>query len=84
MVLNYIGPEYNQGIQVYFDGVKRDEPGEKLSSIGQIPKDGTVFIGRLPVYHWTFYGTLIMDELMFFNEKLTEDQIQQLYQQGLP
>ena len=80
MVLNYIGPNRNQGIQLYFNGVKKDGPGEYHRYSQATPEDDTVIIGKLANY----FGSVAMDQLLFFNEKLTEDQIKELYEQGLP
>ena len=81
MVLNYIGPEHGQGIRIRYNGTKLDGgntkySGEKLAS----PSDGSVAVGKFGSY----YSSVAIDELLFFNVKLTDDQIRQLYNQGFP
>ena len=81
MVLNYIGPEHGQGIRIYYNGVKLDGGNTKYSG-GKLasPSDGSVVVGKFGNY----YSTVALDELLFFNVKLTGDQIWELYNQGFP
>ena len=80
VIVNYIGSYPSEGMRVYFNGVKQDDYRRFFAKDTNKHGDGTVRVGKLG----DDFGSVIMDELMFFNEKLTEDQIQQLYQQGLP
>ena len=47
-------------------------------SRGYTPSDGTVVVGK----KYNYYSSMVIDELLFFNEKLTDDQIGELYEQG--
>ena len=79
MVLNYIGPDSGQGIRIYYNGVKLDGGNHKYSG-GKFASaaDGTVTVGRFGNY----YSSVAIDELLFYNVKLTDDQIRELYNQG--
>ena len=74
VVMNYIGPEEAQGIRIYQDGVKTGsdvtrEPGTWP------PGDGRVVVGRPFSDFHDQYGSVDVDELLFFNEALNNQQI---------
>ena len=77
VVLNYIGPEEGQGIQVYLDGVLAKSDDTKASVIFAAG-DGRVAIGRTYPNLDGLYGDVNVDELLFFNEKLTGNQAQEI------
>ena len=81
MVLNYIGSEHGQGLRIYYNGVKLDGGNTKYSGgKSASPSDGSVAVGKFGSY----YSTVALDELLFYNVKLTSDQIRELYNQGFP
>ena len=75
IVLNYIGHEDGQGIRIYTDGVQVGTETAR-SSGSDDAGDGRVAIGRwvLTMSNWQ-YTSLQLDELMFFNAKLTDSEI---------
>ena len=81
MVLNYIGSGNGQGFRIYYNGEKLDGRNTKYSGGKSAPpSDGTVVVGKFGSY----YSSVDIDELLFFNVKLTGDQIWELYNQGFP
>ena len=79
MVLNYIGPEHGQGFRIYYNGAKLNDGNTKYSG-GKFasPSDGSVAVGKFG----NIYSTVALDELLFYNVKLTSDQIRELYNRG--
>lgn len=80
--MNYLGPDEGEGIQVYIDGVLavvdtgRDDETKAAT-------DGKVVIGRRFSDRDYNYGEAIIDELMMFNQALSQQQVQDLYQSYL-
>ena len=75
-MLNYIGPEDGEGIRIYIDGQPAGssssyDPLEPMAPSG----DGRVIVGRYYTDDDSFYATVDVDELLFFNEALTDDQV---------
>ena len=71
-VLNFIGPA--DGIRAYHDGV---EVGRDTNIHGN-PKhngDRRIVIGRYFVKSTTSYSSVQVDELLFFDQMLTDDEI---------
>ena len=68
VVLNYIGPENRQGIQVYLDGLLTGSDSNKTSGINS-PGDGRVVVERSKTDRNGNYTFIDVDELLFFNEK---------------
>ena len=88
MVLNYIGPEHGQGIRIYYNGAKLDggsyksPPGKPTSAA-----DGSVTVGKFKNYYYSVtidYSSVALDELLFYNMKLTSDQIKEVVQSRFP
>ena len=75
-MLNYIGPKSGQGIQIYAGTLEgRDNTTSSWSySVG----DGRIFLGRMFVDDDDYYAGVDVDELLFFNERLTDQNIQDL------
>ena len=78
LVVNYIGPEEGGGIRVYYDGVLVGSDTRKdVHTISE--GNGQIAIGR-------FYnnnnkwrdGSVVVDDLILFNQALTDDEIQRL------
>ena len=77
-MLNFIGPNSGEGIQAFRDGalISRYQsgwPGDQ--TIG----DGRVVIGRKYADTNNYYSHVEMDELIFFNEALLEEEVSELY-----
>ena len=74
VVLNYLGPEAGKGIRVYYDGVQTgSDDTERLVTFP--PGIGRVALGRLYTDKDDHYPGVDVDELMFFNESLSVQQI---------
>ena len=80
MVYNYIGPNNGEGVTIYHHGVEEVRQGNRSPHV--YPEgSGKVVIGRTRPSRDQKYASLMMDELMFFNRKLTVSEIQILYNQ---
>ena len=77
LVLNYLGPD--QGATIYQDGEEHLHQG--LQDVTQTAGTGIVVIGRHSPVSDDRYTSVMMDELMFFNRKLTSNEAQILYNQ---
>ena len=74
-MLNYIGPNEGQGIQVYEDGTLTIRDTSPYAS-GSNPGDRALVIGKFATdqtYFSSVMSTMEVDELLFFNEALTEE-----------
>ena len=77
VVLNVIGPD--NGIRIYHDGI---EVASDTTTHGD-PKhngDRRIVIGRYHAKSEGTYSSLQVDELLFFNQMLTDDEITMLSQ----
>ena len=74
VVLNYLGPGAGEGIRVYYDGtLTGNDDTERLMTF---PAGvGKVALGRLYTDRNGNYPGVDVDELMFFNESLSVQQI---------
>ena len=77
LVLNYIGPNNGQGIQAFKDGTPIKNRGESVGdhTVG----DGRVVVGKKYVYINNYYSHVEMDELIFFNKALLEEEVRELH-----
>ena len=77
IVLNFIGPENGEGIKFYLDGMLTgsDDTGEAET---HTPGNGRVVLGRVYTDEDDLYGGVALDELLFFNQTLSEQEIMQL------
>ena len=81
VIINYIAPENGQGIQVYYNGyLTGADMILSLSSNTNNPGDGHIVIWRYYTDGDHLYASVQLDELMFFNEKLTDSEIIMLSQ----
>ena len=78
LVLNYIGPNSGKGIQAFKDGafVGQHQSG---SDGTHTTGEGRVVVGRKHTNYNRFYAHVELDELIFFNETLTNEEVNQLY-----
>ena len=78
-MMNFIGPGNGQGIRVYKDGVLEGD-SDTIASENLPAEDGAVVVGRTQTRKDDFYGSVSIDELLFFDEILTQFSITQLVQ----
>ena len=79
-VLNFIGPNDGEGIRIYLDG----EMVQSVTAAGGFripPRHSRIIIGRSTIdSYFGRYASLQMDELLFFNQALSEEEIAMLSQ----
>ena len=75
--LNYIGPNNGQGIRVYYDGAQAGSDKMKYPKTYQ-PGASRVILGRELINVDAGYASVDVDELFFFNEALSDQNIQHL------
>ena len=78
IVLNYIGPNDGQGIQVYEDGSLTGRDTSKSDQLTEIQGDGSLVLGRLVTNADRHYSSVEVDELLLFNEALSPEMVYQL------
>ena len=78
LVLNYIGPNSGQGIQAFKDGVLISQMKSGSSGI-QTDGVGRVVVGRRLVSRNQDYAQVEVDELIFFNQALSAEEVRDLY-----
>ena len=76
-MLNYIGPNNGQGIRFYFDGVQVANDTSKRSTT-TFAGDGRVILGKQGINADARYVSVDVDELLFFNETLSDQSIQDM------
>ena len=74
IVLNYIGPLNGQGIRIYQNGLQTGYD-DTLVPGSYSPGDGRVAVGRVYTDDNDQHGGVDVDELLFFNQALSDDQI---------
>ena len=77
-MLNYIGPNMGDGIQAFQDGafISRHQSGaEGNHPVG----DGQMVIGRRYPNRSQDYSHVEVDELIFFNQTLSNEEVRDLY-----
>ena len=77
LVLNFIDPNSGEGIQAFKDGalLSRHQSG---SDGDQTIGDGRVVVGRKYPNANNYYAHVEMDELIFFNKALLEEEVREL------
>ena len=78
LVLNFIGPNGGQGIQAFKDGTLREFSRYGASNT-YTAGDGRVVVGRRYPSRSQDYAHVEVDELIFFNEALLEQDVMELY-----
>ena len=80
VILNYIGPNNGQGIKIYLNGwlavTQTTRPG--MNSFGN--GDGGIVVGRLLKNQDKGYASVLVDELIYFNMALNDQQMNGLYE----
>ena len=79
VVINYIGPEDGQGIRIYYDGVQRGSD-TSMALYSRNTGEGLIVFGRRHTDSDDNYGSVQLDELIFFNATLTDSEITMLSQ----
>ena len=82
VVINYIGPDEQQGIETYLNGVMCEDSNTKSASThGNLPGEARIIIGRnlAQTSVATNYASVDIDELLFFNATLTPEHITSLF-----
>ena len=75
-MLNFIGPSIGQGVQAFRDGTQIDDATEGSDS-HDTAGPGRVVVGRRFVNRNQDYAHVEVDELIFFNQALTEEEVSQ-------
>ena len=78
VLLNYIGPNNTDGIRVYYNGAEVANDTEKNVSPSSAG-DGRIVLGRRYTDKDKDYASVQVDELIFFNQALTNDQVELIY-----
>ena len=78
VVLNYIGPNNGEGIRIYYDGTLVASDISKYGSTNE-PGNGRIVVGKFFTNRNSDYASVQVDELMFFNQTLTSDEVQAIY-----
>ena len=76
VVLNYVGPNNGQGIRVYNGAEIKSDVTKQAYPYR--PGAGRVVIGRQLIDEYATYVSVDVDELLFFNEALTDQNIQDM------
>ena len=79
-VANFIGPQEGEGIMLFFDGNLLASV-TTLVNLGGPAGNGLVQIGRASTDSNLEYGSVAIDELLFFNRVLETDEIQAMFKQ---
>ena len=76
--MNYIGPRIDQGFELYQDGtlVEGTQYGGNFDAT---PGNGTLVLGKRFVDEDDKYTWMDLDELVFFNRKLTAPEVMKIY-----
>ena len=91
IVLNFFGFNDTQGITVYHDGVQLNKTAERNSFSGNFyVSDRRIILGRIadeltcptcPTSDpYLYYSSISIDELLFYNHILTDQQIMKMIQ----
>ena len=76
-MFNFVGPNNGDGLVTHYNGEERSANGNRKTDSLR-PGLGEIVIGEF----YGKYSYLMMDELLFFNRKLTLNEIQILYNVG--
>ena len=78
-VLNFLGPNDGEGIRIYENG-KNVGNHKNITQSSSTESNGRIAIGRVFTEINNYYGSVQVDELLFFNHSLTEQEIRMLSQ----
>ena len=77
--MNFIGPNTGQGVQAFRDGTLRESQSTGAEDGDKTTGDGRVVVGRRYINTNGDYAHVEVDELIFFNQALSTEEINQLY-----
>ena len=75
--MNFIRPDNGQGIQIYHGGELAGR-GDTKSGLKHSPGDGRVVLGRVFTDSNSYYASVDVDEILFFNKALTGGDIRDI------
>ena len=78
VVLNYIGPNNGEGIRIFYDGQEVVSDTD-MSEGSYSAVDGRIVVGRYYTSMDERYWSIQIDELIFFNQALQNNDIAALY-----
>ena len=73
-MLNYIGPNDGQEMKIYYDGTQIESDTTKFPGTLSAG-DGRIVVGRRYTNTDYHYASVRVDELIFFNQALTQQEI---------
>ena len=78
LVINYVGPGNYQGFDLFQDStlVEGTQSGGNFDAT---PRDGRLVLGKKYVDEDDNYAWIDLDELVFFNRKLTASEVMKIY-----
>ena len=77
VVWNYIGPNNGEGIRIFYNGAEKSR-GEITFGGQYSAGDLRIIVGRFSTAVVLYYASVEMDELIFFNQALTLEEIKAL------
>ena len=79
-MMNYIGPNNGGGFQIFYNGTEVASESTKTADSGPIG-DGRIVVGRFAIDRDRAldYASVQVDELLFFNQALSNDDVNALY-----
>ena len=78
LVLNFIGPKKEEGIELFRDGALITSYQTQIE-YQLTPGEGRLTLGRWTVTRDSDYPTIDVDEVVFFNRKLTAPEVETIY-----
>ena len=78
MVLNYIGPNNGEGTAMYINGTEVKSVTTKYA-VSSAAGDGRIVVGRVYTNLDQDYASVQVDELIYFNQALTDEEIHSIF-----
>ena len=78
VILNYIGHNNGQGIKIYLNGQLVVNQATRSGTTSFVDGDGQVVVGRLLKNQDKSYASVLVDELIYFNVALNDQQIEDI------
>ena len=75
--MNYLGPNNGQGIRIYYNGTEVGSDTSKTLET-KVTADGRIVVGRALTNYNHFYASIQIDELIYFNQALSLEEIRTL------
>ena len=80
-MLNYLGSNHGKGIRVFYNGNQVASDTTSWGYIRHAP-NGRIVIGRVYTDYSIYYSSVQVDELAFFNQALSNEEISALHNVG--